>query len=323
MAKRPEHQRSPDEAELLAHCGEDEVGVLFGDVRTVRLRAAEESLSGEPAVPDRVLRLLLVVPRPLGVGSRVRERRQPVDLVLIQHAGLHRTDREGERQEQQHDQVARSHAGNREHREGHRHQHQRRAEVGLHHDQYQRRPRRCPARPTSRRTVELLRVHRAVAGEHQEQEQLRELARLELERPDVEPSLRALDVDAEPQHRDEHEHGGAVPEQRELAEPCGSRSRRARTSRRARPRSRWPDASRSRTDPRRRPRGGDASRSRSSAGRARTRSSGATEQQRVEVTQRRFLEPRPSVRDDDRHHRPPDRARLGDPATHVNSPSAA
>ena len=46
----------------------------------------------------------------------------------------------------------------------------------------------------SRRDVEIAAVQRAVAGEHEDHEELGELAGLELERPDVEPRLRALHV---------------------------------------------------------------------------------------------------------------------------------
>ena len=68
--------------------------------------------------------------------------------------------------------------------------------------------------------VEVTPVQRAVAGEHEDHEELGQLTRLELERADVEPGLRALDLHADAEHRDEHEHGDRVAEQRELAEPA-------------------------------------------------------------------------------------------------------
>ena len=79
-----QHDRA-EEAELLPHRREDEVGVLLGHEAALRLRALAETLAGEPAVRDRLLRLLLVV----RVALRVRvpgidERREPVDLVLLQ-----------------------------------------------------------------------------------------------------------------------------------------------------------------------------------------------------------------------------------------------
>ena len=57
--------RAADEAELLPHHGEDEVGVLLGHVRVLRQRAVEQARAAEAAGDDRGLRLLEVV---LGLG---------------------------------------------------------------------------------------------------------------------------------------------------------------------------------------------------------------------------------------------------------------
>ena len=68
--------------------------------------------------------------------------------------------------------------------------------------------------------VEITAVQRAVPGQHEDHEQLGQLTRLELEGTDVEAGLCALDLHADAQHRDEHDHRHPVPEQRELSQPA-------------------------------------------------------------------------------------------------------
>ena len=251
-----------------------------------------------PPLPTAIWRLLLVVARTSRPWCRVGEVGEPVDLVLVEHAGLHRDDREGHAEQQQHDQVPGADPGDHQDRERRRHQHQVRTEVGLQHDQPHRQ-RADHERDDEPAGVMSSRCIAQYAGEHEDQEELGELARLELERPDVEPCLRTLHVRADPQHRDEHQDRRAVPEQRELAELAVVDRGEHRPSRRRPPRSRRPGASRSRTGRARPPRACGASTSRSSAARAR-RAERRAEEQRIDVTQRRRVEPRPAVGDDDR-----------------------
>src|SRR6476661_5871589 len=56
-----DQRRTPEEAELLPHHREDEVGVLLGHVREIRLATLEQSFACEAAVDDRDLRLLEAV----------------------------------------------------------------------------------------------------------------------------------------------------------------------------------------------------------------------------------------------------------------------
>ena len=85
-----------DEAELLAHRGEDEVGVLLGHVAEPGLAALEQSLAERAAGADRGLRLVDVVLRlrecgvVLGRHVLGQERSEPRRLVLLQHAGVQR-----------------------------------------------------------------------------------------------------------------------------------------------------------------------------------------------------------------------------------------
>ena len=61
IANSAEQHDRADEAELLPHRREDEVGVLLGHEAALGLRAVLETLAGEPPVGDGLLRLLLVV----------------------------------------------------------------------------------------------------------------------------------------------------------------------------------------------------------------------------------------------------------------------
>ena len=101
-AEEGEHADGADEAELLGHGGEDEVGLLLGHVAEIRLRPVPDARAEEAARADGVLGLLRVVDGRLhvGVGAvrvRVQERRQPGDLVVVQQAALdgHQGDERG------------------------------------------------------------------------------------------------------------------------------------------------------------------------------------------------------------------------------------
>ena len=87
--RAPDHDRQqhddhpgPDQAELLAGDGEDEVGVLLGHEARPRLRAVEESLAEEPTVADRDPRLLDVVAGAARIEAGIGEGQEAVDLVV-------------------------------------------------------------------------------------------------------------------------------------------------------------------------------------------------------------------------------------------------
>src|SRR5262249_33659172 len=72
-----------DEAELLRHAGEDEVGLLLRQVVQLGLAAEQEALAQEAARPERDLRLHDVVARARWVGRRIEEGGQALLLVAV------------------------------------------------------------------------------------------------------------------------------------------------------------------------------------------------------------------------------------------------
>ena len=83
----------PTKPELLADGGEDEVGVLLGDVGQVGLLAVEQALAGDAARSRWRLGLVEVVGRALRCRRcGFEEGAQPVELVLLQHAELDHGD---------------------------------------------------------------------------------------------------------------------------------------------------------------------------------------------------------------------------------------
>ena len=81
-------RRAADEAQLLPHHREDEVGVLLGHEAQPGLGALEQALAAELAGADGRLGLLLVVAAPVGVQLGVGEVGQPVLLVVGQDVAV-------------------------------------------------------------------------------------------------------------------------------------------------------------------------------------------------------------------------------------------
>ena len=137
--EQDEQHQAADEPELLGEHGEHEVGRLDRQEVALRLRAVGQAASEPPARADRDLRLIELVAGARDVRVRVEERGQSFLLVVAQDVGPrdrdHRDDRRGQRTEP-HEARTRhpEHAGQ------DRREHERRAEVGLEHDQDQRRP---------------------------------------------------------------------------------------------------------------------------------------------------------------------------------------
>ena len=64
---------------------------------TVRLAAVEQTLAGQPTRPDGDPRLVDVVADALRVQRRIGERREPRELVVLEHAELDHGDANGDR----------------------------------------------------------------------------------------------------------------------------------------------------------------------------------------------------------------------------------
>ena len=93
---RPEQgqqQRGAEQPELLPRDGEDEVGLLLGDEAPGGLGALEQALAEQPAGADGDARLVGVVADAARVELGVGEGGEPVDLVVVEHADLHRRRR--------------------------------------------------------------------------------------------------------------------------------------------------------------------------------------------------------------------------------------
>ena len=113
----PHHERvhadeeaGAGQAELLPHRGEDEVGVLLGHVAQPGLRALEQPLALDAAGADGDLRLLEVPRRAadllLGLGPLLAgEDREPVLLVVVEHAARQHERREEHRPHPEQHQV--------------------------------------------------------------------------------------------------------------------------------------------------------------------------------------------------------------------------
>ena len=123
----------------------------------------------------------------------------------------------GDREQQQHHRMAGPDAGDEQDRTGAHADHRGRTEVVLHEDEAdgQRRDQHRDGEPPG---VEIAAVLVAVTRDRDDHRDLRDLARLELQRSDVEPRLRALAGRADHQHTDEQREHREVAEHPQVAQ---------------------------------------------------------------------------------------------------------
>ena len=172
------------------------------------------------AVRDRLLRLLLVVGVALRVrASRIDERREPVDLVLLEDPEVHDRVDAGDREQHEHEQLSTGEAGHREQPHDDDDEDEHGAEVGLEEDEPDGYGGEREDRGDAPR-VELTAVLVAVAGQRHDHAELGQLRRLEREPTrQLEPCLVALDVRAERrEHRDQQDHRRDVGDHRVVAQ---------------------------------------------------------------------------------------------------------
>ena len=143
-AEEREHAGRSHEAELFAQGGEDEVGLLLGDVGQVGLRAVEQPRTPRPARADGGHRLAHVVPGALEVLADVEHRRDAVQLVVLQELEVDDGEGAGDGEQDQQQQVAVGDPGDDEHHEEHHGHHDAAAEVGLLHHEQDRHRRPAP-----------------------------------------------------------------------------------------------------------------------------------------------------------------------------------
>ena len=224
QAEQRDQDARADQAELLPRDREHEVGVLLGHEAGAGLRAVEEPLAEQPAVADRDPGLLDVVAGAARVEVGVREREEPVHLVLLQqarghggHGGRHRAT--GEQR-----QPAARGTGDREHAEDGGREHQHRAEVGLQQDQRRRQPgdREHPEHVAEAPARAAATYVGALGGPERHPDhdrELGELRRLDRQPAEHQPRLRAVDRRAHGQHQHEPGDRRDVDERRDDPHP--------------------------------------------------------------------------------------------------------
>ena len=211
-----QQDRDAEEATLLGERREHEVRRVLGQVVETGLAGVRHTAASEPAGTDCGLRLGDVVRRSARIARRVREARDALRLVRLQHLDT------GRRQEPEH----RGHEQSRGQHEQHhvqpadpRHEEdrgecgavdERSAQIRLHEHERQRHepePDRSQHR-TSR--VDTPRSLRQESGNREHEERLAELGRLQLERADVEPALRSAHTLRVREDDDHHPDGAEV-----------------------------------------------------------------------------------------------------------------
>ena len=151
-----------------------------------------EARAGEPAGADGDLGLLQVVRgAPLGalLVLRLEERGEPALLVLLEHPGVEDHAHADDADEGERGDVPRLGAADEQHPHADGDEHERGAEVGLQHDQRHRHAGDRRARSASRRASSSLSKWAMTDGQRDDHDDLGELGRLELERPELEPRL--------------------------------------------------------------------------------------------------------------------------------------
>ena len=212
-----EQERRAEEAALLGERREDEVGVVLGQVVEPRLRRTLDAAPVEAARADGRDRLRLVVGGPGRILLEVGEV-EPRRLVGLEHLDADRRQEPDDARREQRDdadeerEMAPADPGDEEAGDERGAVDERRAEVGLLEDERDR-DRREPDRLQHHARL----VHPAdpvgeEARQREHEQQLPELGRLELERPDLDPALRAARGVGE---REDEQH----PDERQAVDP--------------------------------------------------------------------------------------------------------
>ena len=196
---------------------EDEVVVCDGQELVLPLRAVHEPLAGEPAGADGHPRLNRLVTRAPRVLLGVEENHDPRFLILLERevpGNRRQQDGDAERDPDE----SQPQPGQIRDTETDGNQRRGCAEVGLLRDQQKRHGGKEAGNHQiagrSRATTILAEEH----GENQRQGHTRELRRLELETPNLDPALRAASAVAADEHEYQHGDQAAVEKQRVLGQ---------------------------------------------------------------------------------------------------------
>ena len=205
-----------EDAELLRADGEDEVRMRLGQV-VVLLHRLAEARAPESAVLDGDERLLDLIGRALRrrvehdgrtvrAAAAAKERRETRHAVCV-HRDLRRND--GEAAEEKRQEVQDARTGDEHHQEARRADDHYRTEVRL--KENRQRHQRNQQRGVEGAAAEQLDAPARAVEQHREQDhrrELRELARLQAQRAEGDPAVRAVDG-LEAEHRPEQkEHDG-------------------------------------------------------------------------------------------------------------------
>src|SRR5262245_7712290 len=205
-----------DEPELLGERGVDEVRVELRDQRVAarrRVHALPEALAVEASVPDRVQRLDDLVPGRMAVLPRVDPDRDP---FLHPRHEVVEEGRAADEQREAGGGVPAARSGDVEHREEDPVVEERASEVVRHDDDEHGGAPDRKQRPEVLQSslCEHLPLLAQVAGQEDDQHDLRELAGLELDPTHVHPEARSVDLLADHRERGQEQEGdGGEPEQ--------------------------------------------------------------------------------------------------------------
>ena len=220
--EQPDDHTAAHESELLPHRREREVGPLDGDVvLRVRHRALQPPLAGDATRgdgPDGIAGLVDVVAQRLVGGVLVEERLDASQLVTVDDARHHRGDHRGHRHQRDQGDVLRLGSCHEQHAHGHRDEHGRRPEVGLHDDQRRRHSHHDQPAEEARIRHLIASFLGQVGGQREQHGRFGELRGLESERPEVEAQPGAAAHRAGDVHEHQHHDRDAVEEPRTLAQ---------------------------------------------------------------------------------------------------------
>ncbi len=206
----PDEDGAADEAPLLREDGEREVGGLVGDEAELVLHPLEVAVAHELPVADGDAGVVGVPSRLQNVRLGVEEHLDAGALIVEQHVLVGHVRADDRRAEEEEDAAPLElrHRGDGEEDEDVDH---RRAEIRLPEDEEGRHEGdEGRHEQILERAPLVLRVVVEVLGEGEDEGELRELARLELEAAELDPSRGAAEVSTEHQRQDEHEDAHRV-----------------------------------------------------------------------------------------------------------------